>query len=87
VPTYQYLCNDCGEPLEIVQNFTDDALTDCPQCEGRLRKVFNAVGVVFKGSGFYKTDSAGGGGSKTPDAASSGKSEAAASTSSSTSTS
>lgn len=85
VPTYQYLCNDCGEPLEVVQSFTDDALTDCPECDGRLRKVFNAVGVVFKGSGFYKTDSAKSGGSKTPDAAASGKSESAASTSSSSS--
>jgi putative FmdB family regulatory protein len=57
VPTYQYVCTSCGEQLEVVQKFTDDALTVCPVCAGRLRKVFSAVGVVFKGSGFYRTDS------------------------------
>ena len=57
MPTYQYQCTDCGEALEVRQSFTDDALTVCPNCEGNLRKVFNAVGVVFKGSGFYRTDS------------------------------
>lgn len=58
MPTYQYRCKDCDTDLEVVQKFTDDALTDCPVCEGgTLRKVFNAVGVVFKGSGFYRTDS------------------------------
>ncbi len=57
MPTYQYQCTECGNGLEAVQKFTDDALTTCPQCEGRLRKVFSAVGVVFKGSGFYRTDS------------------------------
>jgi putative FmdB family regulatory protein len=57
VPTYQYACTECDEQLEVRQSFTDDPLTVCPACEGRLRKVFNAVGVVFKGSGFYKTDS------------------------------
>lgn len=57
MPTYQYACNDCGEQLEIVQKFSDDALTVCPKCEGNLRKVFSAVGIVFKGSGFYRTDS------------------------------
>ncbi|MFI7125893.1 FmdB family zinc ribbon protein [Nonomuraea sp. NPDC050153] len=56
MPTYQYACNDCGEQLEVVQKFTDDALTICPACEGNLRKVFSAVGIVFKGSGFYRTD-------------------------------
>ncbi|NRQ38535.1 FmdB family transcriptional regulator [Nonomuraea sp. NN258] len=56
MPTYQYACNDCGEQLEVVQKFTDDALTVCPACEGNLRKVFSAVGIVFKGSGFYRTD-------------------------------
>ncbi|SPL92924.1 Putative regulatory protein, FmdB family [[Actinomadura] parvosata subsp. kistnae] len=56
MPTYQYACNDCGEQLEVVQKFTDDALTVCPKCQGNLRKVFSAVGIVFKGSGFYKTD-------------------------------
>jgi len=68
VPTYQYACTECDERLEVHQSFTDDALTVCPSCEGRLRKVFNAVGVVFKGSGFYKTDSR-----KTPDSGGSGK--------------
>lgn len=57
MPTYQYQCTECGEPLEVQQSFTDDALTVCPNCGGRLRKVFNAVGVVFKGSGFYRNDS------------------------------
>jgi putative FmdB family regulatory protein len=59
VPTYQYACTECGHELEAVQKFTDDALTQCPDCTGRLRKVFSAVGVVFKGSGFYRTDSRG----------------------------
>ena len=59
VPTYQYSCTDCGHFFEIVQSFSDDSLTVCPECEGRLRKVFNAVGVVFKGSGFYRNDSRG----------------------------
>jgi putative FmdB family regulatory protein len=57
LPTYQYRCTDCGHELEEFQSFTDDALTVCPVCGGRLRKVFNAVGVVFKGSGFYRNDS------------------------------
>ena len=57
MPTYQYSCNDCGHFHEIFQSFSDDSLTVCPECGGRLRKVFNAVGVVFKGSGFYRNDS------------------------------
>lgn len=57
MPTYQYRCTECGNELEAVQKFTDPSLTDCPTCEGRLRKIYNAVGVVFKGSGFYRTDS------------------------------
>jgi putative FmdB family regulatory protein len=63
VPTYQYTCTACGEPLEAVQKFTDAPLTVCPACGGRLRKVFSAVGIVFKGSGFYRTDSRNGSGS------------------------
>ncbi|WP_433889922.1 FmdB family zinc ribbon protein [Streptomyces sp. CA-111067] len=59
MPTYQYQCTECGEGLEVVQKFSDDALTVCPNCSGRLRKIFSAVGVVFKGSGFYRTDSRG----------------------------
>ncbi|WP_334451370.1 FmdB family zinc ribbon protein [Micromonospora sp. CPCC 205739] len=57
MPTYQYACTACGHQLEAVQSFSDEPLTECPTCEGRLRKVFNSVGVVFKGSGFYRTDS------------------------------
>ncbi|MFC1402443.1 MULTISPECIES: FmdB family zinc ribbon protein [Streptacidiphilus] len=57
MPTYQYQCTECGNGLEAVQKFTDDALTVCPTCNGRLRKIYSAVGVVFKGSGFYRTDS------------------------------
>ena len=57
MPKYQYQCKDCGEALEVQQSFTDEALTVCPNCGGDLRKVFNAVGVVFKGSGFYRNDS------------------------------
>ncbi|MEU6174337.1 FmdB family zinc ribbon protein [Streptantibioticus parmotrematis] len=66
MPTYQYQCTECGEGLEAVQKFTDDALTVCPNCDGRLRKVFSAVGVVFKGSGFYRTDSRGSSSSSSP---------------------
>jgi putative FmdB family regulatory protein len=59
MPTYEYRCKSCGDQLEVVQAFTDDALTDCPTCgaEGQLRKVFGNIGITFKGSGFYKTDS------------------------------
>ena len=60
MPTYQYHCKNCGAELEVFQHFSDPSLTVCPECEGELRKVFNAVGIVFKGSGFYKTDSRGG---------------------------
>jgi putative FmdB family regulatory protein len=57
VPTYQYACTACGHQLEAVQSFADEPLTQCPACEGRLRKLFSSVGIVFKGSGFYRTDS------------------------------
>ena len=57
MPTYEYACKSCGQHLEVVQSFTDDALTECPACEGPLRKVFGSIGISFKGSGFYKTDS------------------------------
>lgn len=57
MPTYTYACTECGNRFDAVQAFSDDALTTCPQCSGRLRKLFNSVGVVFKGSGFYRTDS------------------------------
>jgi len=65
VPTYQYTCTDCGEPIEVVQKFTDDPLSICAACGGRLRKVFSPVGIVFKGSGFYRTDSRNGSSSST----------------------
>jgi len=57
VPTYEYACRQCGEHLDVVQSFTDDALTTCPSCAGSLRKVFGTIGISFKGSGFYKNDS------------------------------
>ncbi|WP_328462547.1 FmdB family transcriptional regulator [Actinoplanes sp. NBC_00393] len=75
MPTYQYACTECGEQLEAVQSFSDPALTECPNCHGKLRKVFNSVGIVFKGSGFYRNDSRSGNvsaeksGAATPDAA------------------
>ncbi len=64
MPTYQYTCTDCGEPVEAVQKFTDEPLSVCAACGGRLRKVFSPVGIVFKGSGFYRTDSRNGSGSR-----------------------
>lgn len=102
MPTYQYACTECDHAFEQVQSFSDASLTECPQCQGRLRKVYNAVGVVFKGSGFYRTDSrsassssTAGASSGSSDSGSSGSSSsgsgekagAAASSSSSTSTS
>jgi putative FmdB family regulatory protein len=95
VPTYQYQCTECGEGLEAVQKFTDDALTVCPSCDGRLKKVFSAVGIVFKGSGFYRNDSRGSSSSSSPASTSGAKasdskssdSKPAASTSSSSSSS
>ncbi|MDJ0358069.1 FmdB family zinc ribbon protein [Paenarthrobacter sp. PH39-S1] len=57
MPTYAYACKDCGHAFDIVQSFSDNSLTDCPSCDGALRKKFNSVGVVFKGPGFYRTDS------------------------------
>ncbi|MFC8258221.1 FmdB family zinc ribbon protein [Streptomyces sp. NPDC057291] len=82
MPTYQYQCTECGEGLEAVQKFTDDALTVCPNCEGRLKKVFSAVGIVFKGSGFYRNDSRGSSSSSAPASASAKTSGSASSTSS-----
>ena len=63
MPTYAYACTACDHRFEVVQSFSDDSLTECPECGGRLRKVFNAVGIVFKGGGFYRTDSREGAGS------------------------
>lgn len=81
MPTYEYACKQCGEHLEVVQSFKDDALTECPNCGGVLRKVFGNVGIVFKGSGFYKTDSRPAGKSKSE---SSAKSESKSETKSET---
>ncbi|WP_180535944.1 FmdB family zinc ribbon protein [Micrococcus luteus] len=63
MPTYAYRCKDCGHAFDVVQAFTDDALTECPACGGVLRKQYGSVGVSFKGSGFYRTDSRSGAGS------------------------
>ncbi len=88
MPTYAYACKDCGHEFDIVQSFTDDSLTACPECEGTLRKKFNSVGVVFKGSGFYRNDSRSeGSGSKASstlaaDSSSSGSTESSSSSSS-----
>ena len=73
MPTYEYRCIECDNSLEVVQRFSDDPLTVCPSCSGRLRKVFSPVGVVFKGSGFYKTDSRSTGRRSAASAASDGK--------------
>ncbi|WP_248966201.1 FmdB family zinc ribbon protein [Sphaerisporangium perillae] len=84
MPTYQYACTACGEGLEVVQRFTDDPLTACPSCEGQLRKVFSPVGIVFKGSGFYRTDNRSSGAStSTSTAASTSSSDSSGATSSS----
>ncbi|MGW6578130.1 FmdB family zinc ribbon protein [Streptomyces globisporus] len=82
MPTYQYQCTECGEGLEAVQKFTDDALTVCPSCDGRLKKVFSAVGIVFKGSGFYRNDSRGSSSSSTPASTASKSSDSGSSSSS-----
>ncbi len=75
MPTYQYACTACGHRFEAVQAFTDDSLTICPVCSGQLRKVYGSVGVVFKGSGFYRTDSRNGKSTSTVAAGSDGKSD------------
>ena len=89
MPTYQYACTDCGEKSEVVQRFTDDPLTVCAVCGGKLRKVFSAVGIVFKGSGFYRTDSRNGSSTVAAgkDSAASGSNGSASDTAASTSSS
>jgi putative FmdB family regulatory protein len=84
VPTYQYACTECGHAFEQFQSFSEDALSVCPSCNGKLRKLFNAVGVVFKGSGFYRNDSRGS--STSAATASAGTSAASSSSDSSSST-
>ena len=85
MPTYAYACTACDHRFEVVQSFSEDSLTECPQCEGRLRKLFNAVGVVFKGSGFYRTDSRSGSSASVP--AAKGESSSSSDSSSSSSSS
>ncbi|MCF7551319.1 FmdB family zinc ribbon protein [Pseudonocardia sp. WMMC193] len=87
MPTYQYACTDCDHRFEAVQSFSDDALTVCPVCGGKLRKVFSSVGIVFKGSGFYRTDSRSGSSSVSSGSDSSSKSESSSESSSSSSSS
>ncbi|WP_070377543.1 FmdB family zinc ribbon protein [Rhodococcus sp. WMMA185] len=81
MPTYSYACSECDNRFDIVQSFSDDSLTVCPECSGKLRKLFNSVGIVFKGSGFYRTDSRGSSGAASEPA----KTESAKSESASTS--
>jgi putative FmdB family regulatory protein len=81
MPTYQYQCTECGHAFEQFQSFSDDALTTCPECTGKLRKLFNSVGVVFKGSGFYKTDSRSSSTASSPAASTSGSSDSSSSSS------
>ncbi|WP_458687077.1 FmdB family zinc ribbon protein [Nocardia tengchongensis] len=66
MPTYSYACTECDNKFDIVQSFSEDALTTCDRCNGKLRKLFNSVGIVFKGSGFYRTDSRNGSTSAEP---------------------
>jgi putative FmdB family regulatory protein len=86
VPTYEYACKSCGEHLEVVQSFRDDPLTECPNCGGVLRKVFGSIGIAFKGSGFYSTDSRDSSGSPKPRSESKEKPAASSGESSSGST-
>ena len=85
MPTYAYACTECDHRFEAVQSFSDDSLTVCPECEGRLRKVFNAVGIVFKGGGFYRTDSRSG--SSVPSGSTSSSSDSSSPSSSDSSSS
>ena len=82
MPTYQYACTACGHRFEAVQSFTDSALSECPECAGKLRKLFGSVGVVFKGSGFYRTDSRNGSTASSPAASGSSESKSSESKSS-----
>ena len=87
MPTYAYACRECDHRFEVVQSFSEDSLSICPECDGSLRKVFNSVGVVFKGGGFYRTDSRAASSSSTPAASSSSSSDSGSSSSSSSSSS
>ena len=85
MPTYSYACTECDNKFDVVQAFTDNALTECPQCDGRLRKLFGKVGVVFKGSGFYRNDSREAAKSQKDSGSGSGSSSSSSETSSSSS--
>ncbi|MBF6166627.1 FmdB family transcriptional regulator [Streptomyces gardneri] len=91
MPTYSYACTQCDNRFDIVQSFTDEALSVCSECSGKLRKLFNSVGIVFKGSGFYRTDSRGGSSTATEpaksDSSSSSSSDSGSSSGSTASTS
>jgi putative FmdB family regulatory protein len=87
VPTYSYACTECGDRFDAIQAFSDAALTTCRKCDGRLRKLFGNVGVVFKGSGFYRTDSRAANGSSSSDSSSSSSSDKSSSSKSSDSSS
>ncbi len=84
MPTYQYACTECSHTFDQFQSFSEDALTECPECQGRLRKLYNAVGVVFKGSGFYRTDSRAAATASEPAAKSSGSTDTGSSSTSTT---
>lgn len=79
MPTYQYACTECGHAFDQFQSFSEASLTECPECSGKLRKVFSAAGVVFKGSGFYRTDSRSGSSSSTSSTSSASSSSSASS--------
>jgi putative FmdB family regulatory protein len=88
MPTYEYACRSCGEHLEVVQSFKDDPLTTCPSCEGALKKVFSAAGIIFKGSGWHIKDYGGsskGGASSSGSSSDSGSSDSSSSDSGSSS--
>ncbi|GGM81090.1 hypothetical protein GCM10012275_59690 [Longimycelium tulufanense] len=87
MPTYAYACTECDHRFEAVQSFTDAALAECPECSGRLRKLFNAVGIVFKGSGFYRTDSRSSGNGKSSSGSSNSSSSSSTSSASSSTSS
>lgn len=87
MPTYDYRCADCGHEFEAQQSFTDDALTECPECRGALKKKFSSVGIAFKGSGFYKNDARGGSSSSSSSSSSTESSSTTTSTSTSTASS
>ncbi|MBD1321262.1 FmdB family zinc ribbon protein [Gordonia hankookensis] len=87
MPTYSYACTECDNKFDIVQSFSEDSLSECPQCTGRLRKLFNSVGIVFKGSGFYRTDSRSGSSSSETSSSSSSSDSSSSSSSSDSSSS